>query len=441
MAMRYRALLAHYSGEPLLIQPAKARALLAVLGVETEGERLAAPGEKARPSGLQIIGSTAILAINGTLLNGPASSLDALSGITSYGQIRADLQEAMANDQVERIVLKVNSRGGEAHGAFDLADQIRAARETKRIIGYGDVALSGGYLLLCQAHEVVTSQSSSLGSVGVYLARVDQTRVDERVGVVVHEFTSGARKADGSPHREISKEEATAIQGRVDALASLFHNAVAAGREALSPAMVRAQEAGVFLGQQAVEERLADRVMSWEAFMETLEAETMSETETETPEAPVINESAQDQTPTEVMEAFLAEHPEAAELLRVQGLEAERERVASLRSHALPGFDELLEEHIGSGAKLEDFLVAQTRAARENPGRMVAQDQDAALREASTGVEYSEPAGQASAAAAAPTTWEAKAKAAWNASAELQEKYCREYEVFLHSDDAPARDA
>ena len=85
-------------------------------------------------------------------------------------------------------------------------------------------------------------------------------------------FHAGARKNDFNPHFPVSKEAQTWAQAEVDRVYEIFVAAVARNRR-LDAEAVRATEAGLFFGPQAVEAGLADGVASFEETLEALEAE------------------------------------------------------------------------------------------------------------------------------------------------------------------------
>jgi chemotaxis protein histidine kinase CheA len=73
---------------------------------------------------------------------------------------------------------------------------------------------------------------------------------------------SGARKGDGNPHLPLDQAAFDARQAHCDALATLFFEHVAEMR-GVSADEIKALEAGVFLGAEALSRRLIDGVSSW----------------------------------------------------------------------------------------------------------------------------------------------------------------------------------
>ena len=85
-----------------------------------------------------------VIPVHGVLVS-RGSHLNACETMTSYEGLRAALYTALADPMVEHIVLDIDSPGGSAVGAFELAADIRAATKVKPITGLVNfMAYSGG---------------------------------------------------------------------------------------------------------------------------------------------------------------------------------------------------------------------------------------------------------------------------------------------------------
>lgn len=228
----------------------------------------AGPGSMGRRPSLQVVGGVAVIDVSGTLVHRGFGALDALSGLTSYESISSQIDDALATSDVSKILLRVDSPGGEVKGVFDLADKIREAKSEKPITAVvNDQATSAAYLLASAASEIVTAQTGILGSIGVVMAHVDETEANDRAGVKVTEIFAGKRKVDLSTNQKLSPEALAAVQGHVDTLFDMFVAAVALNR-GLTTEKVAGLEAGLLIGKDAVEAGLADRVGSFESTLD-----------------------------------------------------------------------------------------------------------------------------------------------------------------------------
>ncbi|QXP89170.1 S49 family peptidase [Methylococcus capsulatus] len=250
-------------GTPLLIARSKLDVILSVLGprIGLPDVEAAVPAvmpaspEVAAPPGITVI------PIHGTLVR-RTLGLEAASGLMSYGEIGARLDAAIADPAVSGILLDVDSPGGEAGGVFELAERIRAADAVKPVWAIAaDSAFSAAYAIACAASHLAVTRTGGVGSVGVIAMHVDQSVRDAQQGYRYTAITAGRHKNDFSPHEPLDQEAAERLQAEVDRLYGLFVGHVAAMR-GLDPDAVRATEAGLFFGEQAIGSRLADAVAS-----------------------------------------------------------------------------------------------------------------------------------------------------------------------------------
>lgn len=217
-----------------------------------------------------VIDGAAVIEIHGDLFHRGTGNpfLDAWFGIRSYDSIAAELDAALADGEVERILLHVDSPGGEVSGAFDLADKIYAARDVKPIVAVAeDMAASAGYLLASSAGSCFVTQSGITGSIGIVCARLDASEYESRAGIRLHVVTSGARKADGTPSVPFSDDERAALEAHIAEYFDLFVEKVARNR-GLSDAAIRGLEAGIFVGSTGLELGLVDGVATASQILE-----------------------------------------------------------------------------------------------------------------------------------------------------------------------------
>ena len=256
-------------GTPLLIHPPKLDVILSVVGprmsLATVSDMppmdMAAfqrPARTATPEGI------AVIPIHGSLVK-RALGMDAASGLTSYSEIAAMLDAALADPQVRGILLDIDSPGGEASGSFELSRRVREVAAVKPVWAVAnDAAYSAAYALAASAQRLFVTETGGVGSIGVIALHVDQSVKDAKDGYRFTAITAGAHKNDYSPHEPLSDTARTELQGEVDRLYTLFTDHVAAMR-GLDIGAVRATEAGLFFGNQAVTQGLADGVQTLDA--------------------------------------------------------------------------------------------------------------------------------------------------------------------------------
>jgi signal peptide peptidase SppA len=258
-------LAARLFGVPLAIHRPKLDIILSVLGARVGLADRAAPTGFTSPARdtPPVNGKIAVIPIHGTLVR-RTSGLEAESGLVSYTGIAAQLDAALASPDVAAILLDVDSPGGESGGVFDLAARIRAAAQIKPVWAVAnDMAFSAAYLLASAASRVFVARTGGVGSIGVIAMHVDQSVKDANDGIRYTAVFAGERKNDLNPHAPISDAAQAALQTEVDRIYGLFIETVALHR-GLDADAVRATEAGLFFGLDAVVAGLADDMGSFD---------------------------------------------------------------------------------------------------------------------------------------------------------------------------------
>jgi capsid assembly protease len=261
-------------GVPLLIARSKLDVILSVLGSrigqvqslipETTVQNLQNPRNTVAL--LSSERHIAIIPIYGTLVR-RSMGLEAASGLLSYAEIAARLDAAMSDPQIQGILLDIDSSGGEAGGVFELAQQIRLASQVKPIWAHAnDSAYSAAYALAAAASRLTLSATAGVGSIGVIALHVDQSLKDAQDGLKYTALYAGHHKNDFTPHAPLSPHAASALQAEVERIYSLFIHQMATMR-ALDSEAIRATEAGLYFGQDAVAAGLADAVLSFDQLL------------------------------------------------------------------------------------------------------------------------------------------------------------------------------
>lgn len=266
--MRNPVLFSRLFNTPLLIQPNKLDAIIAGIGsrfglpdegVSDPSMALTKDGQRNRDSGYLQIDNVAVIDIIGVLAHRGGMQADS-SYILGYDRIGKMLNAAMASQSINSILLVLDSPGGEAAGAFELAAQIRQANQTKPVKAViSSQASSAGYLLASAAGEVAISATGIAGSIGVVMRHIDVSKMAENEGVSVTYIYAGDRKIDGNPYAPLPEHVKADFQAQIDKLYSLFVTTVAEYRN-LGTETIRAQQAAMYTGQDAITSGLANRI-------------------------------------------------------------------------------------------------------------------------------------------------------------------------------------
>lgn len=230
---RYSHILKLVAETPWAIRPEMLGVIVDLIAFRVEGgrfsseeiaERIGAARRTAvAPKGV------AVLPLHGVIVP-KASMFSEISGATSIEGFRGMFRQAMAAEDVSSIVLDVDSPGGMVEGVTEMASEIRSARGKKPIVAVANLeANSAAYWLASQADELVVSQSSRVGSIGVYTAHEDRSVQGEQQGVKTTLISAGKFKAEGNPFQPLSEEGLAHMQGLVDNYYGMFTHDVAKG--------------------------------------------------------------------------------------------------------------------------------------------------------------------------------------------------------------------
>jgi len=245
---------------PLAVMPAKLQQFEAFLHYRLAGgppvQYQAASGQAYR-----VEGAAAVLPLFG-VISQRVSMLDEMSGGTSLEGFMGRLRAAVADPAVRSIVLQIDSPGGSVYGVQEAAEEIRAARDSKRIVAAVDpLAASAAYWLAASASEITMTPSGDVGSIGVVGMHVDYSEALAAEGIRVTYIHAGKYKVEGNQTAPLDEDARAFMQQRVDEYYSAFVRGVAKGR-GVSPETVRKDfgEGRVFGAEQALSVGMIDRI-------------------------------------------------------------------------------------------------------------------------------------------------------------------------------------
>jgi len=197
-------------------------------------------------------GSTAIIPVHG-IIGKHLSRLETMCGGCDLDRVAAMAQDAESNPDVKEMLFDFRSPGGTVTGTPELARRI--ARMSKRTVAFTDSqCCSGALYLASQCREFYATESSEVGSVGVWSAYFDYSRALAMDGVNVQEISAGKYKTAGAYWKPLTPEERQMLQAQVDKIYREFKDAVTSRRQ-IDDQYLQGQ---VFSGQEAVEIGMVD---------------------------------------------------------------------------------------------------------------------------------------------------------------------------------------
>lgn len=180
---------------------------------------------------------------------------------TIFGDLERErlVRKLAENDDVEAVVLHINSPGGTSAGAEGLYLALREVAESKPVVAVlGEIAASGGYIAALSADRIISRGNTLTGSIGVIMEYPDVTDLLARLGVEYETIRSSDLKAEPSPFRKISPEARDQQQALIAESYVWFRNLVGTRRNLDGAALDVAASGGVFTGRTALEAGLVD---------------------------------------------------------------------------------------------------------------------------------------------------------------------------------------
>lgn len=195
-----------------------------------------------------------VINLNGSIQEGQLGFM--VEGI-SPNLVRSRLDQVAADHLIDGVVLRVQSQGGSIAASQEIAQMVRDF-EKPIVVSMADMAASGGYYISAYAQGIVAQPGTMTGSIGVISTVMNLEGLYEMLGVEVETFESGEHK--GMFGRSLSDEEREIIQEISDQAYEQFVGDVAQGR-GLSVEQVRELATGqLYLGSQALDLGLVDRL-------------------------------------------------------------------------------------------------------------------------------------------------------------------------------------
>ena len=260
------------AGVKSLLMPRMLGSQIDVMAADDLSDALEPKQLEARSESQYRVEGLAVIPLHGILVARRGQIDGACTELTSYEWARAQIATAIADERVKEIVLDINSGGGHAVGCKELADYIYAKRSVKQITALVNFsAYSAAYFIAAACSKVVVSETGGCGSVGVIMEHMEVSKWEEEVGLKFTTFYRGDRKKDGTPHEPLSDGAMAAINHRMDQAYELFISSVARYR-GLSVEQVKATEATLYSGAEAVSNGLADELANPQDYLNGLAA-------------------------------------------------------------------------------------------------------------------------------------------------------------------------
>jgi len=213
-----------------------------------------------------IRGNVAIVPIIGPIFP-RANMFTEISGAVSIEELSSDFTEVMDSPDIEHVILRFDSPGGEVTGVGEFADMIFQGREKKNIISFVEGgAHSAAFWLASQTMQIILAPAAMVGSIGTMVTFIDDSKSLAQEGIEEIEIVSNL-----SPNKNRSPKTKAGVENIIeilDALTEVFISAVARGRGVSSETVLNDFGQGKsFVGQAAIDLGMADTTGTLESLI------------------------------------------------------------------------------------------------------------------------------------------------------------------------------
>lgn len=182
------------------------------------------------------------------------------------------LKRLAEDEDIEAVVLRVDSPGGDGMASDWVADGMReVSKEKPMVVSQGRLAASGGYWLSSPGDRVFTSPFTITGSIGVIAGWVWNEGLTDKTGLTYDKVQVGRHADLGSgvtlpilnlevPNRTVTEEERVRIEKMIRGHYDDFVGRVAEDRALPREDVEKVAQGRVWAGQAAIDRNLVDEI-------------------------------------------------------------------------------------------------------------------------------------------------------------------------------------
>ncbi|MGB2920508.1 MAG: signal peptide peptidase SppA [Mycobacterium sp.] len=223
---------------------------------KSKGPSVSLPGLKTRPT-------IAVVTLAGPIVSGRGRQMSPLGSPSAGGDtIAAALREAVADEDVSAIVLRVDSPGGSVTGSETVWREVVRARAAGKpvVASMGAVAASGGYYVSMAADKIVANPGTLTGSIGVVTGKLVARELKGRLGVGSDSVRTNANADAWSVDAPFTDEQHAQVVAEADLFYTDFVQRVADGRDLSVEEVEGVARGRVWTGADAAERGLVDEL-------------------------------------------------------------------------------------------------------------------------------------------------------------------------------------
>ncbi len=207
----------------------------------------------------------AVVVLSGEIMSGTSRSEGLFNGGTVGSDTVLELMNSIRDDgNIKGMVLRIDSPGGSSLASDIMWNKIREVKKARGndfpiVVSIGNVAASGGYYLAVGGDEILASNNSITGSIGIFTGKFNVKGLYDWLGVRKYTFKTHKNAALYTESDSFSDEERLLIREHLTEFYDLFLKRVGDNR-GQSPEAIKPLAGGrVYSGKDAIAKKLIDK--------------------------------------------------------------------------------------------------------------------------------------------------------------------------------------
>ena len=198
----------------------------------------------------------AIVNVEGTIVTGEASF-----NVAGSDTIVKNIRNAIKDDSVKALVLRVNSPGGDVWASELITNALNEFKSSGRpiIASMGDIAASGGVWVTTHSDEIWAKPETLTGSIGVYGIVPTLDGIYEWAGIQV-DGTSSTKAGEWDERLPMPDYVTNSIQASIDNTYKKFITKVAENRKLSYKEILSVAGGRIWSGEKALQLGLVDKI-------------------------------------------------------------------------------------------------------------------------------------------------------------------------------------
>ncbi len=198
----------------------------------------------------------AIVYGSGTIRSGARTGMN--EEIASASWVR-DLRKAADDDDINAIILRIDSPGGSVQASDEMYQEIVRARAKKPVYAsMSDVAASGGYYMAMACDTIIAYPETITGSIGVIAAIPNFSKTMAKFGVGIDTITSSPASLFMNPLVPMSARDHQHMEDLIQSFYQRFLERAAEGRHTTPEEIRKVAKGRVWTGEAAKQNGLVD---------------------------------------------------------------------------------------------------------------------------------------------------------------------------------------